>query len=46
MDDDLISGWLKMRGALKNWHLRYFVLRPGKLIYYREELVSYLLIII
>ena len=34
------DGWMKMRGALKNWHLRWFVLRPGKLIYYDDELVS------
>ncbi len=35
--EDVKSGWMKMRGSLKNWHLRYFVLRPGKLIYYRNE---------
>eukprot|EP01114_Cavostelium_apophysatum_P008315 TRINITY_DN2071_c0_g1_i2.p1 TRINITY_DN2071_c0_g1~~TRINITY_DN2071_c0_g1_i2.p1 ORF type:complete len:1089 (+),score=358.13 TRINITY_DN2071_c0_g1_i2:115-3381(+) len=35
--DDVITGWMKMRGPLKNWYLRYFVLRPGKLIYYRDD---------
>jgi len=35
---DINDGWMKMRGALKNWHLRWFVLRPGKLIYYDDEL--------
>lgn len=29
-----------MRGPLKTWHLRWFVLRPGKLIYYKNEFVK------
>lgn len=37
---DLMSGWVKMRGPLKNWYLRWLVLRPGKLIYYKDEVVS------
>lgn len=33
----MVEGWMKMRGAFKNWFLRWFVLRPGKLIYYKDE---------
>ena len=32
----LLSGWLKMRGPLKNWVNRWFVLRKGVLIYYKD----------
>eukprot|EP01135_Chromosphaera_perkinsii_P004532 Nk52_evm2s288 gene=Nk52_evmTU2s288 len=32
----LISGWLKMRGPLKNWVSRWFVLRRGVLVYYKD----------
>eukprot|EP01116_Phalansterium_solitarium_P024757 TRINITY_DN9159_c0_g1_i2.p1 TRINITY_DN9159_c0_g1~~TRINITY_DN9159_c0_g1_i2.p1 ORF type:complete len:792 (-),score=305.87 TRINITY_DN9159_c0_g1_i2:189-2564(-) len=36
--DVLMSGWMKMRGSpIRSWHMRWFVLRPGKLIYYTGE---------
>jgi len=33
----ILSGWLKMRNSMKIWVNRYCVLRPGKLIYFRDE---------
>ena len=38
-NEDMHSGWIKMRTPFKNWILRYFVLVPGKLIYYTNEFV-------
>jgi hypothetical protein len=41
MDQDLVSGWIKMRSPFKKWNLRYFVLTTGKLIYYHDEFVNF-----
>ena len=35
-----MAGWIKMRNSMKIWVNRYFVLRPGKLIYYRDDKVG------
>jgi len=31
------EGWMKMRNSMKIWVSRYFVLRPGKIIYYKDD---------
>eukprot|EP01119_Soliformovum_irregulare_P013605 TRINITY_DN3640_c0_g1_i1.p1 TRINITY_DN3640_c0_g1~~TRINITY_DN3640_c0_g1_i1.p1 ORF type:complete len:731 (+),score=236.41 TRINITY_DN3640_c0_g1_i1:64-2256(+) len=36
-EPNICSGWMKMRNSMKLWVNRYFVLRPGKLIYYKDE---------
>jgi len=33
----LCSGWMKMRHPMKKWVSRWFVLRQGILVYYRDE---------
>ncbi|KJE95179.1 oxysterol binding protein [Capsaspora owczarzaki ATCC 30864] len=35
--ENVQSGWLKMRGFVKNWSKYYCVLRPGVLLYYKDE---------
>lgn len=35
--EDVVVGWVKMRDGFKKWHSRWLVLRPGRLIYYRDE---------
>lgn len=37
---NIIKGWMKMRNSMKIWINRWFVLRPGKLIYYKDEKVG------
>jgi hypothetical protein len=37
MSSNLLSGWVKLRNSMKIWKNRWFVLRPGRLIYYKEE---------
>ena len=34
--DDIICGWLKMRGLFKQWTRKWFVLRPGALLHYKD----------
>jgi len=34
---NIIKGWMKMRNSMKIWINRWFVLRLGKLIYYKDE---------
>eukprot|EP00027_Filamoeba_sp_ATCC50430_P009187 CAMPEP_0168561338 /NCGR_PEP_ID=MMETSP0413-20121227/11542_1 /TAXON_ID=136452 /ORGANISM="Filamoeba nolandi, Strain NC-AS-23-1" /LENGTH=767 /DNA_ID=CAMNT_0008592703 /DNA_START=91 /DNA_END=2394 /DNA_ORIENTATION=- len=36
-DLNLMTGWMKMRNSMKLWINRWFVLRPGKLIYYKDD---------
>jgi len=36
-DVTIMAGWMKMRNSMKIWVNRWFVLRPGKLIYCRDE---------
>eukprot|EP01114_Cavostelium_apophysatum_P019741 TRINITY_DN6443_c0_g1_i3.p1 TRINITY_DN6443_c0_g1~~TRINITY_DN6443_c0_g1_i3.p1 ORF type:complete len:758 (+),score=220.97 TRINITY_DN6443_c0_g1_i3:191-2464(+) len=33
----IMTGWMKMRNSMKLWINRWFVLKPGKLIYYKDE---------
>jgi hypothetical protein len=33
----LMSGWMKMRNSMKIWVNKWFVLRPGMLIYYKDK---------
>ena len=35
----LRTGWMKIRGSLKVWRDRFFVLSPGLLIYYKNDRV-------
>jgi len=39
LPDDLkiMSGWMKMKNSMKLWPNRWFVLRPGRLMYYKDE---------
>lgn len=41
--DDLMVGWLQMRDPIRQWHKRWVVLRPEKLIYYRDDCVLFFL---
>eukprot|EP01137_Pigoraptor_chileana_P033122 Opistho-2@23563 len=34
---NIISGWLKFRGALKQWTKYWAILRPGVLMYFRDD---------
>jgi len=34
--DTILAGWMKMRNSLKKWSFRWFVLKPGKLIYFKD----------
>eukprot|EP01117_Protostelium_nocturnum_P006323 TRINITY_DN2282_c0_g1_i2.p1 TRINITY_DN2282_c0_g1~~TRINITY_DN2282_c0_g1_i2.p1 ORF type:complete len:716 (-),score=260.67 TRINITY_DN2282_c0_g1_i2:118-2265(-) len=36
-DLNIITGWVKMRNSMKIWINRLFVLRPGKLIYFKDD---------
>jgi len=36
-DDVVLSGFMKMRNTLKKWSNRYFELKPGTLVYYKDE---------
>lgn len=40
-DANILTGWVKMRNSMKIWNQRWFVLRPGKLIYYKDEKVCH-----
>ena len=31
------QGWMKLRGVTKLWSLRYFVLRPPSLLYFKDK---------
>lgn len=37
---NILTGWIKLRNAMKNWKNRWFVLRSGRLIYYKAEKVG------
>eukprot|EP01118_Nematostelium_gracile_P019133 TRINITY_DN874_c0_g1_i1.p1 TRINITY_DN874_c0_g1~~TRINITY_DN874_c0_g1_i1.p1 ORF type:complete len:733 (+),score=187.36 TRINITY_DN874_c0_g1_i1:91-2289(+) len=34
---NVLKGWMKMRNSMKIWINRFFVLRPGKMVYYKDE---------
>ncbi len=34
---DLLTGWIKIRNAMKSWKTRWFVLRAGRLLYFKQE---------
>ena len=36
-DKDIYCGWMKLRNTMKVWNSRWFVLKPGKLIYASHE---------
>jgi len=36
-ENNLMSGWMKLRNYMKNWKQRWFILRKGKLIYYKDD---------
>jgi len=36
-DVNIITGWVKMRNSMKIWINRFFALRPGKLIYFKDD---------
>jgi hypothetical protein len=38
-EENIMCGWMKMRNSMKIWVNRWWVLRPGKLIYFRDEKV-------
>mmetsp|Transcript_21636 Transcript_21636/g.30256 ORF Transcript_21636/g.30256 Transcript_21636/m.30256 type:complete len:377 (-) Transcript_21636:31-1161(-) len=35
-EEIFMSGWMKIRNPMKMWLNRYFVLQPGKLIFYKD----------
>jgi hypothetical protein len=37
--ENIMSGWMKMRNSMKLWINRFFVLRAGMLIYYKDDKV-------
>ena len=34
---NILTGYMKLRNAMKSWKNRWFVLRAGRLIYYKSE---------
>jgi hypothetical protein len=42
---NILTGWMKMRNSMKLWINRWFVLRPGKLIYYSSDKVLIVLLL-
>lgn len=36
-ETNILTGWMKMRNSMKLWINRWVVLRPGRLIYYKDD---------